>query len=139
MSTSIFCNKAEKPEAKDITEVLGAAEQLWNNVKNYISESFSETLEEWKFYGKTSGWTLLIKHKKRTILYLFPNSSFFIVSFVFGGRAVQEALASPLPSLILEKIENAISYMEGKSFQVEVRTEEDVENVKKLIHIRINN
>ena len=139
MSLSIFEDKLKKPEQKEITEVLGSTEHLWNNIIDYIVPNYTGALEEWKYYGKSSGWMLLIKHKKRTILYLIPHNGFFIVLFVFGEKAARDACESNLPHYIIEKIESAKPYVEGRSFQIEVRNEQDIEYIKMLIDIKMIN
>lgn len=137
MALSIFEDKNKKPESKDIIDAIGDTGELWDAIKDYIAQLCTNVIEEWKFYGKSSGWTLLLKHKKRTILYLFPSNSFFIVLFVFGEKAIHKAYESSLPNFIIEKIKSAVPYLEGRSFQIEVRDEKDIEYVKKLIEIKI--
>ncbi len=140
MALSIFTEKLEKPEKANITEVLGSTEMFWNGIIKYIIENYPGTVDnEWKFYSKKSGWNLLIKHQNRTILYMFPNKDYFSVLFVLGEKAVLRAFESSLPPYIIEKVESAKPYAEGRSFNFEVRNEQDMEFVKILINIKMNN
>lgn len=138
MSLSIFDDKNKKPESVDVIKALGNTGALWDSIKEFIIQNYSGSAEEWKFYGKSSGWTLLLKYKKRTVLYLFPGYTSFIVLFVFGEKAIQKAYESTLPHYILEKIEGAVPYLEGKSFQITVNNEQDIEYIKRLVDIKIN-
>jgi len=137
MTLSIFDNKLKQPADNEIAIVLDKAKQLWDELKECLVKNYNNILEEWKYYGKTSGWTLSLKHQKRTILYLFPCEGFFIVLFVFGKKATVAAKQSSLPKNILNAIRRAKPYVEGRSFRVEVKSAEDLENVKKLAGIKM--
>lgn len=139
MALSIFEDKVKKPDNEDIREALGSSCRLWEEIKEYMASNSGTMTDEWKYYGKSSGWTLLLKQKKRTILYLFPGKDFFTTLFVFGEKAMEQAGKSNLPDYIIESIHSAKPYMEGRSFQVEVKNEQDLENVKVLIDIKLNN
>lgn len=139
MALSIFEDKIKKPYDEDIREALGSSCRLWEEIKEYMAGNPGAMLEEWKYYGKSSGWTLLLKQKKRTIIYMFPGKDFFTTLFVFGEKAMEQAGESNLPHYIIERINSAKPYMEGRSFQVEVKSEQDLENVKILMDIKLNN
>jgi len=75
--------------------------------------------------------------KKRTILYMIPNSKHFLVAFVLGEKAVERALAGDLPDSIKKLIRSAQKYVEGRGIRFEVRTKKDVEIVKQLAEIKM--
>ncbi len=139
MALSIFEDKIKKPEDEDIREALNGSCRLWEEIKEYMVSNLGTMTEEWKFYGKSSGWTLLLKHKKRTIIYMFPGKDFFTTLFVYGDKAMEQAGTSNLPDYIIDRIHSAEPYMEGRSFQVEVKSEQDLAHVKVLIDIKLNN
>jgi hypothetical protein len=70
---------------------------------------------------------------------LFPGEGFFKVLFVFGQKAMSAAEYHPFPLIILEAIKNVKQYLEGKSFKVEVRNVKDLENVKRLVEVKMKN
>lgn len=139
MALSIFDNKQCKPEEADLAEAMGEAKRLWDEVREYITKNYSSVKEEWKFYTKKSGWGLVVKSSKRTILYMYPSKNFFTTVFVFGERAVSEAEATPIPQEIMDSINSAKPYMEGRSFNVEVHTDDNFEHIKTLMKIKMNN
>ena len=139
MSLSIFDDKLKKPTDHELASALDKTSRLWVDLKEYLVENFENISEEWKYYGKSSGWTLLFKSKKRTILYLFPSEGFYIVLFVFGKKATIAAEQHQLPRNILEDIRKAKPYVEGRSFRVEVKKVKDLENVKRLVEIKMKN
>lgn len=137
MALSVFDNKKVIPGDKDVANVLEHSGMVWDKLKKYVYEACGDVSEEWKHYSKASGWTLLLKHGKRTILYLYPSKAFFTVLFVYGEKAVERALNSKLPQDTVDRILEAKPYMEGRSFQVEVRSIEDLAVIKELIGIKL--
>lgn len=137
MSLSIFNNKSHPPSKPELMDVLGKCYSQWIDLIQHFKDHVSPVDETWKNYGKSSGWTLLLGHKDRTIFYLFPNQRMFTVLFVFGIKAVSAARETELPDDILQRIEHAKPYAEGRSFQVEVNGEKEVDIIKKLIKIKL--
>lgn len=140
MSLSVFNDKYTLPSEKDVAEVLEGATQMWDDVKHYI-EKYGAITEEWKIYSKKAGWCkkiLLVSGKEeRNIIFLYPNLNYFTCILVFGEKAVLAAEKSQLPDNILDTITSAKQYREGCSFNIEVRSQTDLEVLKKLIDIKI--
>jgi hypothetical protein len=139
MAISILDDKSIIPDDGQVKDVLGKTFQLWSAIKKYFEDKQRDVQEEWKFYSQKSGWSAKLIHKKRTILYLIPGKGYFMAAFVFGDKAVAAAEQSTLPESILDMIRSARKYVEGRGFRFEVRGQEDVENVKKLIEIKMAN
>ena len=139
MALSILENKLKKPTDSELSEVLGNAKAVWDCLKQNVAHMYPEIIEEWKHYGKASGWTLLLKLKKRTLLYLFPCKEYFIVQFVYGEKAVEKAMMSSLPKNIIDNIREAKPYTEGRSFRLEVKVMDDLEIIDELIEIKADN
>lgn len=139
MATSIFDVKAQMPNDNNITEALGSAKELWDKLEAHIFKNYQDTKTEWKFYSKKAGWSYIIKSGKRTLLYLIPQDGYFKITFVFGEKAVTEAKKANLPESILHSIEEAMPYVEGRSFMIEVRGKEDIEISKILLMIKESN
>jgi hypothetical protein len=68
---------------------------------------------------------------------MLPREGFFMVAFVFGSKAICEALESDINKEIKANIETAIVYAEGRGFRIEVRNEAIVDDIKKLIDIKL--
>ena len=140
MSLSFFCDKYMLPSENEVIAILENMATLWHDVKQHI-EKYGLTKEEWKIYSKKAGWCkkilLLSNKEERNILFLYPNMNSFTCVLVFGEKAVLVAQKSELPQNILASILNAKPYREGRSFNVEIRTPQDFEVLKKLIDIKI--
>ena len=80
-----------------------------------------------------------IKIKKRNIIYLVPHEGYFNVAFVFGQKAYEAILASNLPDKIKESLRQARVYMEGRGIRLDVRADDQLEDIIKLISYKTNN
>jgi len=139
MSGSIFFDKNAKPNNDQIKENLGSTGSHWDTIKNYLVENIGDVNEEWKFYNTKSGWILKNMLKKRNLFFFTPFEEYFRIAFVFGDKAVAEVEKSELPEEIKNALIDARKYMEGRGISIEVKNEEDVEVVKKLVEIKVNN
>ena len=139
MAASVFDDKEKKPTAQRLARVLGKSNSLWKEIKKHLKAQFGELTEDWKFYGQKSGWILKTLLKKRNLFFFIPSEGSFRVSFVFGDKAVAAAEKSDLPKELIKTLNNARKYAEGRGLQIEVKSIADVENIKKLVEIKVNN
>ena len=139
MSGSIFKDKTVKPEPKALAKALGETAEYWKGLRNDLEEEFGELIEDWKFYGQKSGWTLKLLRKKRNLFFVSPQEGFFKIAFVFGDRAVAVVESSDLPESIKDALRKARKYAEGRGLQIEVISADDIEVVKKLVRIKVQN
>ena len=139
MSKSIFSEREHKPDTELLSKVLGESHPLWQEIKEHLNQTFGEIVEEWKYYGLKSGWVLKMLKKKRNLFFFIPMQSFFVISFVFGDKAVNQILETDFPDEIKSAIRNARKYVEGRGLPIEVRSEDEVEQVKTLVEIKVNN
>jgi hypothetical protein len=68
-----------------------------------------------------------------------PCNGYFFASFALGEKAVKAAHENGLPNSVLEVIDSARKYAEGRGVRLEVRSAEDVRNVEKLAIIKMAN
>ncbi|MHC4633139.1 MAG: DUF3788 domain-containing protein [Planctomycetota bacterium] len=139
MAVSVFGDKAAKPTSQMLVKTLGQSNRLWEEIKKHLKAEYGQLIEEWKFYGQKSGWILKTLRKKRNLFFFIPFEGAFRVSFVFGDKAVAAAERSDLPQDLITKLKNARKYAEGRGLQIDVKRSADVEHIKKLVEIKINN
>jgi len=77
--------------------------------------------------------------KKRNIVYLSPGTGCFLASFALGDKALVAARKSKFPKKVLKIIDEAKRYAEGTAVRLEAHKPEDVEVVKTLARIKIDN
>jgi len=137
METSVFNDPAVVPDNDCLSQVLRGEKDLWEAIKGYLRDTFGSCDEEWKFYGPKSGWVLKVLLGKRNLFFFTPLAGYFRIAFVFGDRAVAAAEKSDLPGNVKGELRNAQKFAEGRGIRVEVKSRQDVENVKKLIAIKV--
>ena len=77
--------------------------------------------------------------KKRNLFFFIPLKDNFRLTFIFGDKGVAAVEKSTLPKSMIDALTHAKKYMEGRGLQVEVKSREDLEKVKKLVEIKVSN
>jgi hypothetical protein len=139
MALSAFDDKSNAPCASDLEKMLGRTSSHWGHLIAHIASEYAPLDETWNFAGAKWGWSLRLKQKKRTVLYMTPCSKHFLVGFVLGDRAVKAAHDSTLPESVLALIDGARKYAEGRGVRIEVRTKKDRDHVMELAAIKMAN
>ncbi|HUX28637.1 MAG TPA: DUF3788 domain-containing protein [Terracidiphilus sp.] len=133
-----FIAHPAQPTPAEISASLGSSDSLWQEIVHWIADQ-GATEEEWKSYSPKYGWSLRMKRKKRTIVYLSPCSGCVRVGFLLGDRAVAAARESSLSKAVLKDIEQARRYAEGTGVHLIVKRARDLAAVKKLVLIKMAN
>ena len=139
MSPSAFLDRGSPPSERSLEAVLGKGNDLWAQLRASLSSEFTPLQEKWSFSGKSHGWILRLRQKKRTVLYMVPCPGYFVASFALGESACQATQRSGLPSQVLEIIQQAPKYPEGRGVRLEVRDKKDLAIVEKLVSIKMAN
>jgi hypothetical protein len=139
VALSAFDDKSSTPRAKQLTEVLGRTSALWDSLREHLASEYQPLAEKWIFPGQKWGWSLQLRQKKRTVLYMTPRKGHFSAGFTLGEKAVKAAHESDLPDSVLTLIDSARKYAEGRGVRIEVRTKKDLTATKKLAAIKMAN
>ncbi|UOU96794.1 DUF3788 domain-containing protein [Chryseobacterium daecheongense] len=137
--TSLFTDKSLQPTQADLEKALGKNYINWEELFYFTLNTFPESTFGWHYSGQKFGWSFRISDKKRVLLYLLPRDRFFKAAFVFGDRAVEEITSSNVAELIKLELINAKKYAEGRGIRIEVKDISLIEDLKKLIVIKIKN
>jgi hypothetical protein len=76
---------------------------------------------------------------KRNIVYLGPRQGWFVAAFVLGDKAVAASRKSALPPAVIQNISNSKRYPDGTAVRIDVKNPQDMEIVKMLAKIKIDN
>lgn len=139
MALSAFDDRENHPRDPELEAVLGPAAGMWRTLVEHAASEFPPLEEVWVFSGKQWGWALRLKQKKRAIVYLTPREGYFIAGFALGEKAVKAAHETGLGAELLETIDSAQKYAEGRAVRLEVRTDADLEGVKQVATIKMAN
>ena len=137
MPEFLFLDKNVKPDEEALSEVLGKTYDYWLEIKNHINKTYGETIEEWKFYSKESGWTLKTLLEKRNLFFFKPYKKYFSITFVFGDKAVAAIEKTVINEEIKESLRIAKKYAEGRGLNLNVKSKKYLPDIKKLIAIKL--
>ena len=134
---SIFPDKAIKPRLNDVADKIGDLYPLWESIYKLVYHKYPNATEEWNYPGKKYGWSFRIKDKKRAILYFLPRENRFMVAFVFGQKAFDEIMKTDIAESIKTDLSNAKKYAEGRGVSIEITNESQLNDIEKLIDIKL--
>ena len=137
MDISIFIDKTNKPEQKDLITALGKTYNLWQDIINLVYLKYPNAVSDWNFPGQKYGWNLKIKDKKRAIIYLLPRDKRFMVAFNFGQKAFEKIMDSNISKEIKHSLESAKVYAEGRGIRIEVKNQKLLKDISQLIDIKL--
>ena len=139
MSASIYNDKLIEPTDKMLSLDLASSITYFNIICEFIDTKYGNLNPEWKYYNKKSGWILKLLNRKRNVLFVVPCNKYFRTAFTFGDKASEIVFNSELPEVIKKDLFETKKYAEGRTIQVEVKNEIDLNNILKLIQIKLAN
>jgi uncharacterized protein DUF3788 len=139
LALSAFDDKAKQPQDEDLARVLGKTFKLWTQLRATVESKIAPVSASWGFTSKTTGWGLRLKQEERAILYMIPRDGYFLASFALGEKAVKAAHDAGLPKSVLDVIDGAKKYAEGRGVRLEVRTAKDLKSIETLAAIKTAN
>ena len=133
-----FIGRTEQPSPEEISAALGPTASLWNEFVEWMAATLGAGTQEWKgVCVKKYGWSLTLKVKKRTIVYLGPCIGCFRVAFALGDKAVAAAKQTKLPKKILQALAEAPHYPEGTGLRLVVNKAADLNAIRTLAEIKL--
>ncbi len=139
MEPNAFIGKLEQPSELELKTAIGATAGYWNQLLEDLDVEGLITSREWHSYSPKAGWSLRLKLKKRTILYMGPYSDGFRVALIFGEKALDAIRKSKFPVRILTLIDEAPKYAEGTGIRLDVKKAADLPIIKRLAAIKVAN
>ena len=139
MEANAFIGKPKKPTDEELAAALGPAKAVWDRFVGGLAEENGVDVQEWSSYSRKAGWSLRLKRKKRTIVWLAPCQGCFRVAFILGDKAMNAAKASRFPQRIVKILEEAPKYPEGTGVRIAVKGTKDIAVLKRLAAIKLAN
>ncbi len=134
--------KDRKPSAEDIRAYIGGGAPLWDELTGYIEDEYqTEPLLSFSGCSAQPGWNVKYKKGGKALCTLYPSEGFFIALAVVGPKeedevklCLESGLFSPYVRGLCER--TAASPM-GRWLMIEVTDKESLEDVQRLLRIRI--
>jgi hypothetical protein len=136
----ILNDKLLKPNDEIIFSIIGYAELLWKQTFSYLFDNSKDILVNWKYSDCGKYWVCIALKKKSTIFRLrILKKNSFSMAFPFGDKSEQMILQSTLPESIKNNFINTQKYNATRYISIDVEDSNDLENVKKLIDLKLKN
>jgi hypothetical protein len=139
MPLSAFVDKSHEPTGDDLREVLSKAFDVWTNLLSEVDKRIGPIFQVWGYSSKATGWGLRVKRQDRIILYMTPQAGQFLLSFALGEKAVAAAKEGGLSAEILNAIDSAPRYAEGRGLRLEVCDKLQVSDLVRIAQIKSEN
>jgi hypothetical protein len=133
MTQNVFLDRATRPTPELVAKSLKTRAKYWDDLRHHVPRP---VVEEWRYYGRTLGWSLKLIAGKRNLCFLTACDGFFTAAFVFGDKAVAAARRSALPPELVRQLASARKYVEGRGIRIEVRSRRALEHAKILLDIK---
>ena len=127
---------AKAPSAAELAAALGTAERAWTGIIAAVRERFAPLELQWKPSKSAFGRICLLRHKRRTLLYLTPGVGEITVAIVLGERACALAMAGSIPARIKQLLREARPYAEGRGIRFPVKSERDIPMIAQLVEMK---
>lgn len=134
METIVLTDKSTEPNDEIIFSYIGEKKLLWNQVISHLTTK--EMVGEWRYYNDGKSWLFRGLKKEKVIFWVGVIQGNFRVSFYLSGKAEPLVESSNLP----QEIKTGFEETKGQKFRaitILMDNETDVENVKKLIDIKL--
>src|SRR6266568_7820246 len=79
--------RPKPPTDAELKKILGSASGLWYEIIHAVEVMFVPLEKEWKASKAEFGRMCLLRHKRRTLLYLTPYKEKVWIAIVLGERA----------------------------------------------------
>ncbi|HTX79242.1 MAG TPA: DUF3788 domain-containing protein [Longilinea sp.] len=137
MSISAFSDKEHQPTDSEIREAIGSLYSTWQELAQWIREKYT-VQEDFKFlYGTNYGWGLRFRIKGKLLINLYPGRSSFTAQIILHPEAVEAAQSMKLGENARQAIERANPYPEGRWLFIPVKSRANLEDVQRLLALRV--
>ena len=137
MEPIVLTDPAIQPTDELVFSIINENRVYWEKIINYLYDNHFDITEEWRFYNDGESWLYRTLRKKITIYWIGVQKDTFRVSFWLSEKAGPLIEVSTLPESIKEEYRNAKRFKIGRCLSVVMVSTEDLDNVLKLIELRL--
>ena len=135
MAIGIFTDRGHQPTTQEILAAIGSKQPLWESLTSFIADSY-KLKSDFAFYGKNYGWALRFRRAGKALLSLYPGQDSFTSQIIIGHEQAEKASSLGLSKKAIKIIEDAHPYPEGRWLFIKVESEQDLNDVKKLLAVK---
>jgi hypothetical protein len=140
MRQAILNDKFIRPNDEIIFSIIGDTELLWKQTFSYLFDNYKNTSANWKYSDCGKEWFCQGLNGKKSLFWIqIQKKNSFSIGFPFGDKLESIILQSTLSDNIKNEFINAKRFNTTRYIAIDVVDSKDLENVKKLIDLKINN
>jgi Protein of unknown function (DUF3788) len=136
MEPIVLTDPNVQPTEELIYSIIGKNSIYWQQIIHYLYDNYSNITEQWRFYNDGKSWLYRALRKKKTIYWIGILNDTFRISFYLSDKAELMIEESSLSDKIKEEFADT-KLKKFRAVTVEMHTAEDLENVLKLIEIKL--
>jgi len=137
MGVGMFTDKKHQPTDAEVLAAIGGRLLLWQELVRHIRAEYPAE-EDFRFlYGKSYGWALRFRIKGQLLTSLYPTQGGFTAQVNLGPAAVEQAQGMKLGENVQQAIARAHPYPEGRWLFIPVESEQDLQNMVRLLALRV--
>ena len=137
MSIGAFTDKKQRPSQTEIQGMMGVGLTYWDELLQFVREQYAPD-EEFRFmYGKKYGWALRFQMRRKLLTSFYPTDGGLTVQINLGPDAVDQALEMSLGENVMNVINRATAYSEGRWLFIPVKSPQDIQDIQRLIALRV--
>lgn len=137
MDPIVLTDPSVTPTNELIFARIGDKSILWQQISDYLYQHHTDISEAWKFYNDGKCWLFRYLKKKKTICWVSVLAETFRLGFWLSDKAEPLIEQSDLPEHIKDDFRNAKRTKIGLGFSVVMNDQSDVENVIKLMELKL--
>lgn len=133
----LLTDKQIYPSDEVIFSIIGEKKSFWKTIMNYMSDNYVGSSGEWNFYIDGKRWLFKMVYKKKTVFWATVMDGTFKITFYMSNKAEAIIDKSDLSGPIKEEFKTAKHYGLIRPLSFIINQQEDLENVFKVIAIKI--
>ncbi len=133
----ILSDRSVIPTDEYIFSLIGEKKVLWKKILDQVTHNYSDISGSWNYYNDGKQWLFKLVRKKKTIFWSGIYADTFRITFYFGDKVIPLLESSDLPKTLKDEFRDAKKYGLIRPLSMKIFNEADVENVLKLVDIKI--
>jgi hypothetical protein len=133
----VLSDKSVIPTDDFIFSIIGERKVHWLRIMNYLSENYPDASGSWNYYNDGKQWLFKFVRKNKTVFWSGILTDTFRITFYLGNKAEPIIENSDLPLSVKEEFKTAKRYGLIRPVSFIIRNEADVDNVLKMVNLKI--
>ena len=137
MGVGVFTDRKHQPTDAETLAAIGPRLPLWQELVRHIRAEYP-VQEDFRFlYGKNYGWALRFRIKGQLLTSLYPAEGGFTAQVNLSPVAIEQVQGLKLGENVQQAIARAHPYPEGRWLFIPVESEQDLQDVVRLLGLRV--